>query len=69
MFYKINVAFLIFLYNHRNLHIPTAQKLIAHTPNQSLNILSQNSILEPSGYLYRLINNRLRDLLSRAVRE
>jgi len=53
----------------RKIHHPRAQRLVAHTPNQSLNILSTNSFLQPPNAIYSLINRRLRELLSRAVRK
>ncbi|KAG5679343.1 hypothetical protein PVAND_008915 [Polypedilum vanderplanki] len=54
-------------YYDLNLHHPRGQQLAAHTQNQGLNILSQNSIFEESGTIYRNINRRLRELLGRAM--
>lgn len=46
-----------------------ATRLTSHTPNQGVNIMSQNDVMDSNTDLYRLINNRLRDLVLRAGRK
>lgn len=54
-------------YSDLNFYHTDGQRLTVHTPNQSLNIISQTDIFE--GKFHFLINQRLRQLLSRAARK